>query len=201
MPTINENINQLFSNMLQAAHSWLQGCRPEEVSKKTGIPFDGAAFHLKSFGIPVSISYPDYHITPKLEQWHILSLLHYLSTADGTALTGDQILFHQYKDGLVRGGGFDRDAEKAIASDLGVMSQDEILERCLMLGGVIETSNADLCVRFSFAPKYPMWLKLWYADEEFPASGRILLDSSAEHYLSIEDAVTIGELLLSMLSD
>lgn len=48
-------------------------------------------------------------------------------------------------------------------------------------------------------PNYPVWLKIWFADDEFPASGRLLLDASAEHYLSIEDAVTVGELLLKLL--
>ena len=45
-----------------------------------------------------------------------------------------------------------------------------------------------------------MTLKLWFADEEMPGSGRLLLDKSASHYLSVEDAVTAGELLLQKLS-
>ena len=50
------------------------------------------------------------------------------------------------------------------------------------------------------SPLYPMTLKLWFADEEMPGSGRLLLDKSASHYLSVEDAVTAGELLLQKLS-
>ena len=44
-----------------------------------------------------------------------------------------------------------------------------------------------------------MTLKLWLPDEEFPASGRLLLDESEDHYLTIEDAVTLGETILSSL--
>mgnify|MGYP005796112937 FL=1 len=43
---------------------------------------------------------------------------------------------------------------------------------------------------------YPVTLKIWFADEEFAASGRMFLDGSAEHFLSVEDAVTVGDLIL-----
>lgn len=35
--------------------------------------------------------------------------------------------------------------------------------------------------------------------DEFEASGKFLVSKSADHYLTIEDAVTVGELLLSKL--
>ena len=47
---------------------------------------------------------------------------------------------------------------------------------------------------------YPVLLQVWFADEEFAPSGRLLLDSSASHYLTVEDAVVVGELLLELLS-
>ena len=42
-------------------------------------------------------------------------------------------------------------------------------------------------------------MKIRLPDEEFPASGRLLLDSSADHYLTIEDAVTVAEILLEKI--
>ena len=47
---------------------------------------------------------------------------------------------------------------------------------------------------------YPVLLQIWFADEEFAPSGRLLLDSCASHYLTMEDAVMVGELLLKLLS-
>lgn len=191
--------NQLFSNMLRAALDWLKARSPEEISRRACIPFDGSAFRFESLGVSVTISYPDYHIAPKLEQWHILLLLHYLSLADGTPLIGRQITFAQHRDGMVRGGGFDHDVEMTTAQKMGLLPQAELEKRCLALGAKLQPSNADLCAEFSFAPNYPVWLKIWFADDEFPASGRMLLDASAEHYLSIEDAVTVGSLILDKL--
>lgn len=194
-----EKPDQLFSNMRQAAGKWLEGRDPWEISRRSGVPFDGRAFHLESLGIPVTISYPEYATEPKLAQWHTLTLLHYLAKAEGTPLSGRQITFAQHREGMVRGGGFDRDVETTIQTKLGKLSPEELERRCLSLGGKMLPSNADLCAQFRFAPHYPVWLKLWFADEEFPASGRMLLDASAEHFLSIEDAVTVGGLILDGL--
>ena len=124
--------------------------------------------------------------------WHTLTLLHYLDLADGTPLCGRMIPFSQYKDGLVRGGGLDRNAELIVRRDLSVLPPEELERRCEALGANFEASNADLCARFDFAPRYPVWLKVWFGDEEFPASGHLFVDASAPRYLTIEDAVTVG---------
>ena len=59
---------------------------------------------------------------------------------------------------------------------------EEMMRRSVLaaeiLGAELLPSNADFCARFDFAPRYPAWLKVWFADEEFPASGRLLLDES-----------------------
>ena len=139
-------------------------------------------------------------MTPPLPNWHTLTLLHYLDLADGTPLCGRMIPFSQYKDGLVRGSGLDRNAELIVRRDLSVLPPEELERRCEALGANFETSNADLCARFDFAPRYPVWLKVWFGDEEFPASGHLFVDASAPRYLTIEDAVTVGALILDGLT-
>ena len=62
-------------------------------------------------------------------------------------------------------------------------------------------SNADLCAVFPFLPRYPVIVKMWFADEEFPASGKMLVSGGADHYLTIEDAVTVGEVMLRRLEE
>lgn len=191
--------DQLFTNMHRAALERLRSRTPEQIVRCANVTFDGC-FHFTTLGQKISASHPDYTITPSLEQWHILTILHYLAFADGTPCSGKQITFAQYKDGMVRGGGFDRDAEKIIREKIGKLPVPELKKRCLALGAQIISSKADFCAQFNFLPNYPVRLNLWFADEEFPASGRLLLDASAEHYLSIEDAVTVGMLILNSLS-
>mgnify|MGYP000082040845 FL=1 len=192
--------NRQFERMLEAARSRLLRHVPEEISEKAGVRYENGAFWVRTLGRCVEVQWPDGKITPLVSKWHALTLLHYLDLADGTPLSGRTITFSQYKDGLVRGGGLDRNAELIVRRDLGVLPREELARRCETLGAELLPSNADFCARFDFAPRYPVWLKVWFADEEFPASGRLLVDESAPNYLTIEDAVTVGSLILDCLT-
>ena len=192
--------NRQFELMLEAARSRLLRHVPEEISEKAGVRYENGAFWVRTFGRCVEVQWTAGKITPPVSKWHTLTLLHYLDLADGTPLTGRTITFSQYKDGLVRGGGLDRNAELIVRRDLGVLPREELARRCETLGAELLPSNADFCARFDFAPRYPVWLKVWFADEEFPASGRLLVDESAPNYLTIEDAVTVGSLILDCLT-
>ncbi len=192
--------NRQFELMLEAARSRLLRHVPEEISEKAGVRYENGVFWVRTLGRRVEIQWPAGKITPPVSKWHTLTLLHYLDLADGTPLSGRTITFSQYKDGLVRGGGLDRNTELIVRRDLGVLPREELARRCETLGAELLPSNADFCARFDFAPRYPVWLKVWFADEEFPASGRLLVDESAPNYLTIEDAVTVGSLILDCLT-
>lgn len=192
--------NCQFEGMLATARAWLAERTPQDLAEKTGARLSGGALRLKTLGQEVSVRLPECDIQPPLSKWHTLTLLHYLHLSDGTPPTGRTITFSQHKDGLIRGSGLDRNAELIIRRDLGALAPEELVRRCRLLGAKLVPSNADLCARFDFAPHYPLWLKVWFADEEFPASGRLLLDESAPHHLTIEDAVTLGSLVLDRLT-
>ena len=192
--------NRQFARMMQTAQERLLRHVPEEISEKAGAWYENGVFWVRTLGRRVEIQWPAGKITPPVSKWHTLTLLHYLDLADGTPLTGKTITFSQYKDGLVRGGGLDRNTELIVRRDLGVLPREELARRCETLGAELLPSNADFCARFDFAPRYPVWLKVWFADEEFPTSGRILVDESAPNYLTIEDAVTVGSLILDCLT-
>ena len=192
--------NRQFDTMLSVARERLAQHRPEEIAQRAGAAYHDGAFEVPTLGQNVTIRLPDCAMEPSLSKWHALTLLHYLDLADGTQLSGRMIPFSQYRDGLIRGGGLDRNAELIIRRDLGVLRPEELERRCRALGAEVLQSNADFCARFDFAPYYPVWLKVWFADEEFPASGRLLVDETAPHHLTIEDAVTVGSLILDQLT-
>ena len=193
--------NRAFQEMEKAALKRLEGQSGEDIARRTGIPFDWQTqtFALTSLGQAVEICFSDFSIAPPLDQWHQLLLLHYLDMADGTALTGELMAFGELPGGMVRGGGFDRQSELTLSGRLGSRPREAVERACLCLGGKLLTSNADVCAVFALFPRYPITLKLWLADEEMPGSGRLFLDRAAEHYLSVEDAVTAGTLLLEGL--
>lgn len=70
------------------------------------------------------------------------------------------------------------------------------------MGGVKkEDSKADLSVVFHFLPKYPMFLNLWYSDDEFPASGKVLINSGVQAHLGVEAAGTLATVLVIKMID
>lgn len=198
-----ERKNRAFQEMLTAAKGWLAGRSPETLAERAGAKWDpGAKFlKLQSLNQRLEVSAEDWSVRPQPEEWHHLILLHYLSIADGTQLSDEMISFGNLKDGLIRGTKFDRTADLALARFLKDREPEQIKAVCRSLGAGFQDSNADLCAVFPFLPRYPVAVKIWFADEEFPASGKMLVSASADHYLTIEDAVTVGEVMLGKLEE
>ena len=193
-----EEKNRAFAAMLKAAKGRLAGRDPETIAANTGLSFDpvSSVFRLSSLGRDIQISYPGYDITPELDSWHHLIILHYLDVADGTAPIGRLMSFESLPDGLARGGGFDRQCESTISQRIAGRAPEALRAACMALGGEIIPSNADLGAVFPFLPLYPVTLKIWFPDEDIPGAGRMFLDESASHFVSVEDAITVGGLIL-----
>ena len=199
---VEKQENRAFQEMRKVAVARLMNRDVGKIAEHTKLTYDARTgiLSLSSLGQEVRIRCSDWEITPELDDWHHLMLLHYLDMADGSPLAGELIRFGDLPGGMVRGGGFDRDSEQILSRDWGTRPLRLVESACRALGGRIVPSNADLCAVFDLFPLYPMTLKLWFADEEMPGSGRLLLDKSASHFLSVEDAVTAGDLLLEKLS-
>ena len=198
-----ERKNRAFQEMLTAAKGWLSGRDPEELAKLAGAKWkpEEKILSLQSLNQRLEVSAEDWSVRPQPEEWHHLILLHYLSIADGTQLSDEMISFGNLKDGLIRGTKFDRTADLALARFLKDREPEQIKAVCRSLGAGFQDSNADLCAVFPFLPRYPVVVKIWFADEEFPASGKMLVSASADHYLTVEDAVTAGEVMLGKLEE
>ena len=193
--------NRAFEEMRMVALKRLEGKDPLKIAKRTGIPFDPESqkFILNTLGQTVEIYFPDYEIRTPLDPWHHLLVLHYLDQADGSELYGQWIPFGDLPGGMARGGDFDRKSEGELSNRLGNRTYESVERACQALGGKVIPSNADVCGVIPLFPRYPIAIKLWFADEELPGSGRVFLDKSAEHYLSVEDAVVAGTILLQAL--
>lgn len=191
--------NRAFQEMLRPARERLSHRRPEDIAEKTGAVFDGETLRLTVLGRETFVTYPSFDPDPALEEWTALLLLHYLDLADGTAVSPETVSFGGLREGLIRGTKFDRTAEEGLARFLDGRTPEQVRAACEGLNARFIDARADLCAVFHLFPNYPLTVKFWWADEEFPASGKMLLSASADHYLTIEDAVTAGEVLLSRL--
>lgn len=191
----------MFEEMLLSAKQRLEGRDPEGLAKNSGAVFDAEKNLLvvNSLNEEIEIRLPEYTFVQEVEEWQQLVLLHYLDLGDGTPASEELITFGNLKDGLIRGTKFDRTLVQGLEKFLKGKTEKELCTICEELGGEQVKSNADICMKFDFLPNYPLWLKIWLADEEFEASGKLLLSKSADHYLTVEDAVIVGEIFLTKL--
>lgn len=193
--------NRAFEEMMRPAREWLAGKDPQEIAERSGVQYDAdaQAFRMRVLGSEYVVRWPEWTVEDVQAGWMALVLLHYLNRADGMPLSGEWISFSMLKEGMVRGGGFDRSSERALEQMLKERSEEQIRKAFERLDGRTMETNADLSAMFEFMPRYPLMLKIWLADDEWGASGKLLLDRSADHYLPVEDAVTVGEIFLEEL--
>ncbi len=192
--------NRAFQEMFQAAKTMLAGKNPEDIAMKAGVTFDGAAFHIPSMGNVLTFSYPDYLCTEPMHDWHYLTILHYLNLADGSPVTGQPIAMADMPAGLVRGTKYDRTVAQALTVFLKGKTEEQVREILSDMRAEFLTGRADLNAKLPFLPRFPLYLNIWFEDEEFPPSARLLVDRCAEHYLTIEDAVSLGDVILDLLN-
>ncbi len=193
--------NRQYAQMLWAAKEKLSGRDPAEIARAAGLLWNGRTFEAETLGIPIQIRWPDCEIVPPLEMWHCLTVLQYMAGAREMSLTGRYVSLSDFREGgLVRGSSFDRENDRIIGK-IGKIDAAAIQKTAAQLGGTVIPGKADMTIRFSFLPNFPLVLNLWLEDEDFPASGKVLLDAAAESALQVEAAGTAAGVLLSMLEE
>ena len=191
--------NRQYELMRDAARQKLKDADPVQLSVLTGLRWDGTAFETETLGIPIRICWPECRMIPELDMWHDLTILQYLANTVGTTPTGKFIAMSEFHSGgLARGTSFDRENERTIHR-IGQHAPQMIRDAAIKLGGIELHEKSDLTFLFSFLPRIPMKLNLWLEDEDFPASGKVLFDASAENDLQIEAAGTAAAICLSLL--
>ena len=198
----DKKINRAFNEMYIAAKKRLESRSPIDIANKANIIFceDTSTLKVKSLDKTVELIYPSYEYKQKLDDWYVLILLHYLDMADGTPVSKQTVNFGELKDGLIRGVRFEKTMELELGRFLANKEPEQVINVCKSLGAEIIKSKFDLCAVFPLFPNYPVTLNVWFADEEFEAVGKMLVDKSADNYLTIEDAVLVGEFMLRCIS-
>ena len=189
--------------MYIAAKKRLEGKNPIEIAKNSGAEFDEekSILKIKSLDAIFELEYPTYDMKEKRDDWQILTLLHYLDLADNTPILSKQIKFGELKDGLIRGARFDKTVEVELERFLKNKDEKQVIEVFKSLDAKFIDSKADLSAVFYIYPYYPVTISIWFEDEEFPPTGKMFLDKTADYYLTIEDAVGVGELMIKIINE
>ncbi len=118
-------------------------------------------------------------------------ILHYLTRARGTPLSGKTINYKELPDGTTYFPTFYKRAIKPIVDNFGRAPQ-QLPDTARALGGQ-KASFGDVAVTISAFSRVPVTFVLWRGDDEFPPEGNIMFDSTVPDYLSIEDVNVLCE--------
>lgn len=212
-----------FRLMQAAAAERLAALDPGDAARKAGGVYDAEKQIVKIdfLETQVAVSWPDGAVEPELKMWETLVLLHYLAgagrvgagstsarsvsadVADGSRIrpSGRLMSFASLNDGMVRGHGFDSSSTQDMQRMFHGKSEEEIRNALLSVPGKEVEGRGDVSVRYDFLPNLPIFVNVWFADDEFPATGKMLLDETGSRYLSVEDCVTAGEILLERMAE
>jgi len=127
------------------------------------------------------------HGTYCRDSWSKIIIYDYVRREGSKPLTGEWVTLGYFPNTASHVKAFQRSAEEKIAAAFNG-NINKLKAHSEELGG-IETSGkmkADFVCRFDLLPRIPLYLCFWEADEEFQASCKLFLDSSAEAYIDIE---------------
>ncbi|KAF0107066.1 MAG: hypothetical protein FD146_2176 [Anaerolineaceae bacterium] len=180
----------------------LRGRDPHRLADATGSAFAGGGFRLDLFTQSVSLSFPDLEaVDPASGKALPVSvqalLLYYFSIADETPLAGRWISFAELPDGRVYNQAFQGYTGDLLARRFGADLPGFERASRLLAGGKISYGDAGFA--FLALPRVSLLAVLWQGDDEFPASGKILFDSSVVHYLPTDVCAILGGMLTRKL--
>jgi hypothetical protein len=177
----------------------------EERAKRAGADYEkegnGERIVIPFFAEPYSIRFPQnaFH-SPNKKAVSLVTralLLHYLLRADGTPLTGKWVAYKDIPGGLLYAGVFGRRVTEPLARKFGKSAKSFQEAGNTLRGEPAGIGDASFTLRV--LPRVSLQFVLWEGDEEFPPSVQLLFDASAEHYLSLEDIVVLGQMAAGRL--
>lgn len=180
--------------------SQLSGADPLVLADRTGASFirqgeSGAEFHLNVWSQPVILTFPGFQALQDASREALPSfttalILYYFNTADGAPLGGKWISFTELPDGRFYTQAFQgyTGNELARAFQHNIEAFAQAAEN---LGGSARPLG-DFSFEFQALPRVPVLVACWRGDEDFPASFKILFESSASHYLPTDAYAILG---------
>ncbi len=178
---------------------------PSFAAAHTGATFDAEKgwFSFESMGKLAHVTYPEGKAcwvsdgTPLPLSWHLITI-NYLSRGDGRPLTGRLISYRELDGGHVFYPNLKEKTIDRLAAKMGCRTPVQN-ERIFSLYKGTPVGGCDLGAEFYLFPRFPVTVKLWLADEEFPPSANILFDAAAGGYLHTEDIAAAASIVANCL--
>ncbi len=129
--------------------------------------------------------------------WLKILVLHYLIYAKGARPAGDQITFKQLEGGLGYYPAFQGRTIVPLLDTFG-NEMERFMSIAQELGGK-RAAMGDYAVTFAAFPNVEVTFVLWKGDDEFPAEGNVIFDSSIASYLTTEDIAVLSNMIAVMI--
>ena len=120
-------------------------------------------------------------------------ILHYFTRATGTPLSGKTITYKELQEGINYYPTFFKRAIDPVLNNFKDEPQ-KLVTIADSLGGYT-SDYGDTAVTIKAFPYVPLTIVLWRGDNEFPADGNILFDSTIQEYLPTEDVTILCEVV------
>ena len=175
---------------------------PEEMSRRSGVPYENGAFTVKLMGREVSLSWPDMKAvyTDKGEETKSnIRILIARLVMEGTltAWNGKMLAYSEMPWGNVYEAQFNGRCIKRLAFGYGFeLAKFEVA--CLYLGG-IPAKGGDKAFDIQFLNGLTVRLILWEGDDEFPPSSQILFSDNFPSAFSAEDIAVTGDIIINAM--
>jgi len=156
---------------------------------------------LHFIGNTVKINIPEFTFTSSSQDtvhiWEKILILHYLTNANSTELSGSHITYRQIKSGSVYFPTFEKRSTIPFTNYFSKNSESLVKAAELINGKKCDLG--DISVLIPAFPKVPLYYVIYFGDDEFPPSGSILFDESIENILSAEDIAVLCQQIVFKL--
>lgn len=175
----------------------------EEIAVCSGYLIEGNKIKVEFLGQHFEVEYPsgDFSPEPALEGelpvFARILVLHYLVNRSQAIQTGQLISYKELPGGNIYIQPFTNRAIRPLVNSFGGNPENLVKVARRIGGEAVKLGDAGVVLKVF--PKIPVTLALWGADDEFPASGNILFDSSAATFLHTEDYAVLASFVAQTL--
>ncbi|AFM42453.1 hypothetical protein Desaci_3572 [Desulfosporosinus acidiphilus SJ4] len=195
-----------YSAAQQLALEKFRASSIEEIAHYSGYPRGDNTLFIPFLGEQYTLDYPsaifksvDSSSRKELPVPTQILILHYLTNISEDKETGSLISFKELPGGNIYIQPFTHRAIDPLVRSFGV-NPDKLQEVVSHLGGNTN-GHGDVGMTLRVFPRVPVALILWREDDEFPASGTILFDSSAPSILPTEDYAVLASTVVWRLKE
>ncbi|WP_230397297.1 DUF3786 domain-containing protein [Novisyntrophococcus fermenticellae] len=190
-----------------------QDLKPEEISQRTGIPYDSetSTFRLRLMGVTYKITHPDYVVTHTDGEkigWFPLEqktnarilVLRFLTSGTAAPSFGKFLTYREIPWGEVYFKQFHGRCILRLAYGFG--NRTEQFEAIMDKIGGEKLDIGDASYEFEFLNELRLRMILWAGDDEFPPSAQILFsDNFPVAFNQGEDMAVVGDVSIDMLKE